>query len=304
MADRSVEPLATASDIKWIDLLPIHAQPYAALARVDRPTGIWLLWLPCAWSTAFFARDTASLWLLVLFGAGAVVARAAGCVINDLADRKYDAMVDRTRTRPLASGRLSVKQAVAFLIALLIVAAAVLLLLPATAIMMSLLAAPLVALYPFVKRFTHWPQVVLGAVYNWGVLVGCAATHTEVPSGCIVLYLAAIAWTVGYDTIYALQDRESDCQIGIKSTAVLFGNASVWCIAGFYVVAFVGFMATGILLHAGCLWFVSVFLAGGMLTWQAWTLDLSDMLSCRRRFNASRDVGLVLLGGALCQRFF
>lgn len=212
---------------EWLTRLPDRARPYAALARWDRPVGIWLLLLPC-WiglvqmriPTGLQAIDIA--WF-ILFAIGAIAMRGAGCTWNDISDRDVDAKVARTANRPLPSGQVELIQAYGFLAAQLAVGFLVWLFLPGDAKLVALLAIPLVAAYPFMKRITWWPQAWLGFTFNWGVLVG-AATASSVTGASVVLYLALVLWTIAYDTIYALQDKEDDSMVGVKSTARLFGD--------------------------------------------------------------------------------
>ncbi len=207
---------------------------YAVLARLDRPVGYWLLFWPCLWGLALapgfkHASDFQQLVWIVLFFAGAVVMRGAGCVVNDLIDRKIDAKVARTKDRPLASGAVSVRGACVFLALLLLMGAAILLQLSQTAILIGLCTLPLIAVYPLMKRVTWLPQLVLGIVFNAGALIGWAAVEDGLSFVPVLLYLAAVLWTVGYDTVYAFLDAEDDARIGMKSTALLWGPmAKTW----------------------------------------------------------------------------
>ncbi|MBI1254178.1 MAG: 4-hydroxybenzoate octaprenyltransferase [Hyphomonas sp.] len=214
----------------WLESLPAGWRPYAMLARLDRPVGIWLLFLPCVIGLAFqrlsgglFLADLA--WA-VLFLIGAAAMRGAGCTWNDITDRDFDARVARTALRPIPSGAVTLKQAYTFLLVQLGIGFGVWLLLPGDAKITALLALPLVAVYPFAKRVTWWPQAWLGLTFNWGVLVG-AATASVITGPVYILYFGLVLWTVAYDTIYALQDREDDALIGVRSTARLFGKRAV-----------------------------------------------------------------------------
>jgi 4-hydroxybenzoate polyprenyltransferase len=214
----------------WLESLPAGWRPYAMLARLDRPVGIWLLFLPCIIGLAFqrlsgglFLADLA--WA-ALFLIGAAAMRGAGCTWNDITDRDFDARVSRTALRPIPSGAVTLKQAYTFLLVQLGIGFGVWLLLPGDARITALLALPLVAVYPFAKRVTWWPQAWLGLTFNWGVLVG-AATASVITGPVYILYFGLVLWTVAYDTIYALQDREDDALIGVRSTARLFGKRAV-----------------------------------------------------------------------------
>ncbi len=220
----------------WIDLLPAGARPYARLARLDRPAGSWLLFWPCAWGVAL-GRGLAADWRLILwFAAGSIAMRAAGCVWNDIIDRDLDAQVARTRARPVASGAISVRRAMAFAVALSLIGLIVLLQLRLAAQVTAVASVVLVAAYPYMKRITWWPQAWLGLTFNWGALVGWVAITDPAPPMAL-LYAGGVAWTLGYDTIYALQDIEDDAMAGIKSSARALGSRARAGVALFYAVA-------------------------------------------------------------------
>lgn len=223
----------------WIARLPPRWRAYALLARLDRPIGIWLLLLPGWWAIALasggFFSMSANAWLsFALFGVGAVVMRAAGCVVNDLWDRDLDRRVARTQGRPLAAGTVSPQHALVFLAALLMMGLIILLQFNALTVALGLLSLPLIALYPLAKRLTHWPQMMLGLVFNFGALMGWSAITATLPLPAFILYAAGIFWTLGYDTIYAHQDREDDALVGIKSSALRLGAYAKPAIAMFY----------------------------------------------------------------------
>lgn len=283
--------------------------PYFRLMRLHQPVGIWLLFWPCAWGLALALPPLAAsgllvvnrlvwpsfLWFLLLFGAGAVAMRGAGCIVNDLWDREFDRAVERTRTRPLASGEISVRQAVALLAALLVLSLGVALLLPHVVFWLALLALPLVVLYPAMKRVTWWPQAFLGLTFNWGALMGWAAMRGAVDAPALFLYAAGFFWTLGYDTIYAMQDRADDAKIGVKSTARLLGMRVPEMIAACYVMV--------ILLLAGAL------LAVGAKGWLALSLALPGahlFRQWRQIQNGQCDYGAVFRSnaGAGCSIFF
>src|SRR5712675_1900196 len=226
----------------WVDTrAPRWSRPYLRLARLDRPIGSWLLLLPCWWSAALaasVARDISRLPLdLALFFVGAFVMRGAGCTWNDITDRDLDAKVERTRSRPIPAGQVSVSQALVFLVLQALIGLAVLLQFNRFAIMTGIASLVIVAVYPFMKRITWWPQIVLGLAFSWGALMGFAVTFGRIDLTALVLYAGSIAWVIGYDTIYAHQDAEDDALIGIKSTARLFGARTHRALVVFYGLA-------------------------------------------------------------------
>ena len=296
-----------ASDIprgNWIDrYAPGPARPYLRLARLDRPIGTWLLLLPGWWAIVLAATAESGGWpdgwALALFGIGAIVMRGAGCVINDITDRDYDARVARTRDRPIPSGAVSVTQALVFLAALLATGLIILLQFNAAAVAVGALSLALVFPYPLMKRITHWPQAFLGLTFNWGALLGWVAIRGSLDPPALALYAAGFFWTLGYDTIYAHQDKEDDALVGVKSTALLLGDRSRPWIAGFYGVAIVLLLLTGYL--AGLAWpfYPVLALAAGHLAWQSLKVRFDDPADCLARFKANRDFGLIVLAGVL-----
>jgi 4-hydroxybenzoate polyprenyltransferase len=234
----------------WIDWLPARAQAYARLARLDRPAGSWLLLWPCVAGLGLAGGIAHKPLLLLWFALGSIAMRSAGCVWNDIVDRDLDAQVERTRDRPVASGRISVKAALAFAVALSLVGLIVLLQLRVTAQIVALASIIPVAAYPFMKRITWWPQAWLGLTFNWGALVGWAAVAPMTAPAMWLLWAGGIAWTLGYDTIYALQDIEDDALAGIKSSARALGRRARTGVAGFYAIALI-------------LWGISLYLAAG-----------------------------------------
>ncbi len=272
--------------------------PYARLARLDRPIGWWLLLLPCWWSLALASR-TPDLWLFLLFWVGAVSMRGAGCTLNDILDRKIDAAVERTRVRPIPSGEVTVVQAGLFMVAQTAIGAAVLFSLNRTSILLSLAILLGVATYPLMKRVTFWPQFFLGLNFNWGALVGWAAVTDRVEWPALALYAGGIAWTLGYDTIYAHQDKRDDLGAGVKSTALRFGQASRVWVASFYAAA-VALFAFGLFLaHATPLGYAVLAATGLHFAWQvvAWRPD--DPADCLAKFKANRTAGLLVLAACL-----
>ena len=288
----------------WADrLLPHAARGYARLARLERPIGWWLLLLPGWWAIAL--GQTASgggipnLWYLALFFIGAVVMRGAGCTFNDIVDRDFDASVARTRSRPIPSGQVSVGQAKAFMIALSLTGFVVLMQFNWFAVGLGVLSLATVAIYPFMKRFTYWPQVFLGIAFNWGALLGWAAVRGQLELPAILMYLGGISWTLAYDTIYAHQDKEDDLAIGIKSTALKFGAATPKWLAMFFALTFVLLFASGFSAGAGVIFYTG--LAGAALhaAWQMTRLDVDDPDICLTLFRSNRNFGLIVFGGIL-----
>ncbi len=282
---------------------PAAILPFLRLARFDRPIGFFLLALPCFWSVALAARSIEEPypdpWLLFLFAVGAVAMRGAGCTYNDLVDREIDAQVARTRSRPLPSGQVSPRAAFIFMLALCLIGLLVLLSFNSTTIWLGLGVIPIVALYPFVKRFSHWPQAVLGLAFNWGALLGWPAVLGRVDWPAIVLYAGAIAWTIGYDTIYAHQDREDDDLIGLKSTAVRFGRATRPWLAALYGFAWLALTTAGLMANAGTAFLIGMLAAGAQLAWQVGTLDIDDAENCLTRFRSNREFAVIVLGAIL-----
>jgi 4-hydroxybenzoate polyprenyltransferase len=293
-------PVVADRQLTWIDRLPERLRPYAVLARWDRPIGTWLLLWPCWWAVAL-APGWPDLRLLALFAIGAVAMRGAGCVINDLADRDLDARVERTRHRPLASGRLSIRRAVAFLGVQLLVGLLVLLSFNSFTILLGFASMPLVIAYPFMKRITWWPQAFLGLTFNWGALVGWSAVTADLAAPALVLYVAGFLWTLGYDTIYAHQDKVDDALIGVKSSARWLGAATPRWLWIFYAGALVLIGVAGGLVDMGPGFYLLLIGAGAHLAWQVRTLDLDDPRSCLVRFRSNREFGwlvfLALLAG-------
>jgi 4-hydroxybenzoate polyprenyltransferase len=285
----------------WVDTLaPAATRPYLRLARADRPIGAWLLLMPCWWSAglaAVHAQALPNLWHLVLFLIGAFVMRGAGCTWNDILDRKLDAQVARTRSRPIPSGQVSVTGAAAFLALQAFTGLAVLLCFNGFTILLGVASLTLVAIYPLMKRITWWPQIVLGLAFSWGALMGWAAVFGRLDAAAILLYLGAIAWVIGYDTIYAHQDREDDALIGVKSTARLFGPRTRPLLALFYALAVVLIGVAFRLAGVGVWSWLGLAAFAAHLAWQVVRLDIDDPDGCLRLFKANRDAGLILFAG-------
>ena len=279
----------------WIALLPPRLRPFALLARLDRPIGIWLLFLPGLWGILLAGTGPIrSLGLILLFALGSVVMRAAGCVVNDLWDRDIDRKVARTAGRPLASGVLGTLEALVFLAVLLALGLGVLLLLNRLAQILGAASLVLVAVYPLAKRVTWWPQLMMGVTFGFGAPLGYAAASGRIDPAWAALYGAAILWDLGFDTIYAHQDREDDALAGVKSTARLFGRHTRPFLAACYAGALALLVLAGALAGLG-LWFYPLLVPPAvLLAWQVIALDIDDPARCLRLFKLNREVGLAV----------
>lgn len=286
----------------WVDrLAPPSWKPYLRLARFDRPIGAWLLLFPAWWSQTLaevsLGLPYPNLWYLALFLLGAFVMRGAGCTYNDIVDREYDARVARTAARPIPSGQVTVTQAWLFLAVLCTAGLLVLVQFNWFTIVLGASSLLLIAIYPFMKRITFWPQFVLGLTFKWGALVGWAAITGSLSLAAIILYAGSVLWTVGYDTIYAHQDTEDDALVGLKSTALRFGAATPRWLVLFYTGALVLWGAAGLLAGAHAAFAVALGLAAAQMAWQVVTLDTSNAGNCLARFKSNRLVGWLLFGG-------
>jgi 4-hydroxybenzoate polyprenyltransferase len=297
----------------WVDeRAPEGLKPWLKLGRFDRPIGIWLLLLP-GWQGIALAmaqyRATPGLyelWLFVGFGLGACLMRAAGCAFNDIVDRDIDAKVARTASRPIPSGRIRVKQALAFVVGCSLVSFLILLTLNLTAILLGVGSLALVAAYPFMKRITWWPQAWLGLTFNWGALMGFAAAAgalavpdiatRELLWGGICLYLGGVFWTVGYDTIYALQDIEDDAMVGVKSSARRLGRSAARGVGLFYGLAILLSVSAGAVAGLGPLFYAVIVAYAAHLAWQVRSLRLDDPALALKLFKSNREAGFILLG--------
>ena len=255
--------------------------------------------LPCWWGAALATPAWPDATMFVLFTIGAVVMRGAGCTVNDLADRKFDARVARTATRPIASGQISVLKAFVFLALQLLLGLSILLQFNAFTVALGVSSLLLIVLYPFMKRITYWPQLFLGFTFNWGALLGWAAVKGELSAPAFVLYGAGIFWTLGYDTIYAHQDKEDDVLIGVKSTALKFGAGTKPWLVGFYSITVILLAATGLLANLAWPFYSGLTLAALHLAWQIKSVDIANSKNCLRRFKSNRDFGLILLAGII-----
>ena len=301
-AEMSTPKIPDARQANWLDrFAPAWLAPYGRLARWDRPIGWWLLLWPCWWAAALAAvaagRALPDLWHLTLFLIGAIAMRGAGCTYNDLVDRDIDAMVERTRNRPIPSGAVTPLRAAIFLALQGLVGLVVLLQFNRFTILLGFASLLVIALYPFVKRISDWPQFVLGLAFSWGALVGWAAVFGGLAWPPVLLYGAAISWTIGYDTIYAHQDRQDDAIIGVRSTALLFGARTKPALTAFYTLAVTLMAIAFALANAGPPAFAGLLLAAGHLGWQVVSLKIDDPDNCLARFRANRTTGWILFAG-------
>jgi 4-hydroxybenzoate polyprenyltransferase len=311
MIARSQATPADAVPAGWVEHAPTWLQPWARLARLDRPIGTWLLFWPCVFGLLLGAAaderrflEWRDLYYAALFAIGALVMRGAGCTFNDIVDRDIDAQVARTRGRPLPSGAISVRQAIVFLIAQCLVGLAVLLQFNWFAVALGAASLLLVAAYPFMKRITWWPQAWLGLTFNWGALLGFAAQTGRLDLADGMLYTGLIFWTLGYDTIYAHQDKDDDELIGVKSTARLFGKDTRKWVLRFYAAAFTLILASGFTEHAGWPFGFAMLAAGAHLLWQVRTLDIASADNCLAIFRANRQTGALIALAFLLASWF
>ena len=295
-------PLPDAAQFNLVDTIaPVAWRPYLRLARIDRPIGWWLLLLPCWWSVSLAAINQQSGFppfsLLILFLIGAVAMRGAGCTYNDIIDRDLDAGVERTRHRPLPSGAVTPKQAALFLVAQALVGLAVLLQLNNFAIVLGFCSLLPVFIYPFMKRIMSWPQAVLGLAFAWGGLEGWAALTGSLAWPAILCYAAAVTWTIGYDTIYAVQDLEDDPVVGIRSTARLFAHQTARAVGLLYAATIALFIPALVLVDAGLAAWLGLGAFAAHLAWQVLRIDRNNPKAALRLFRSNRDAGLILFAG-------
>ena len=305
-SDKSPEgQVADAVKDNWVDRdAPAATRPYLRLSRADRPIGTWLLYIPCIWGILLAAHRTGDfrawdLWLILGCGAGAWLMRGAGCTWNDITDRKFDAQVARTRSRPIPSGQVTVRGALFWMAAQALIAFCILISFGTPAVLIGIASLGFVAIYPFAKRFTWWPQVFLGLAFNWGALLGWVAHSGRLDWPAVLLYLAGIAWTLFYDTIYAHQDTEDDALIGVKFTARLFGQSSPQWLRAFAVLA-TGLMAVAIYLALPDATATQRVVAqlgtagfAAHLLWQMRQLDIDNVPLLLHLFRANREAGLI-----------
>ncbi|WP_413992085.1 4-hydroxybenzoate octaprenyltransferase [Labrys okinawensis] len=290
------------SDIRrgdWVDRrLPTAWRPYTRLARLDRPVGIWLTLFPCWAALIQASHGFPDLRQLIVFSLGALLMRSAGATVNDIADRNFDGHVERTRFRPLASGQIDIPHAFVFLAVQLALAASLLLFLSPYTRLIAIGVLPLVFVYPLCKRFTHWPQAVLGAAFNWGMLMAWAEVVGHIPAGAVLMWTGAIAWQIGYDTVYAYVDVEDDSRLGLKSTAILFGQRGKTCIGLFYALAVGAWSLGGWLLGMSLPYAIGMLVIAVHLAWQTWRIDLARPEVNFRLFMANILTGVLLAGAA------
>lgn len=285
---------------------PRATRPYLRLARLDRPIGTWLLLWPCWWSIAL-ATDKGAWpdpWLLALFAIGALLMRGTGCTLNDIVDKDFDAAVARTRARPIASGQVSRLQATVFMAVLAGISLLILLQFNGFAIKVGMASLLVVAIYPFMKRVTYWPQIVLGLAFNWGALLGWAAVKGELSAAPLLLYAGGIFWTLGYDTIYAHQDKEDDLLVGIKSSALKLGEKTVPALFLFYGAAALLFAEAGRQAEIGIAYYLALVGLAVHFIWQIGALDIADSRNCLHIFKSNTHVGWILFAGAVAGQWY
>ena len=286
----------------WVDTrAPLWLQPYLRLARIDRPIGWWLLLLPCWWSTALAADVAGKSYpdplLLILFWLGSVAMRGAGSTYNDIVDRDLDRKVERTRNRPMASGAVSVKAGLLFCLVQCVIGLGVLFSLNGFSVLLGFCSVLPVLAYPFMKRITSWPQAVLGLAFSWGALMGWAAVFGRLDWPPVLLYGAAIVWTMGYDTVYAIQDIEDDALAGIGSTALMFGSRTPLAVGGFYTAAVCLLLAAFWTAGVGATAYFGLATFALHLGWQVSRIDISDGKLALSLFRSNRNAGLILFAG-------
>ena len=296
--------VADAARFNWVDsFAPDWLKPYARLARWDRPIGFWLLFWPCAWALAMAPGPWLNWWHLVLMFVGAVLMRGAGCTFNDIVDTDIDMKVARTRSRPIPSGATTRRKATVFMVAQALLGLVVLLQFNALTIGLGIASLVLVAIYPFMKRVTWWPQLFLGLAFSYGAIVGWTAETGALGLTPLLLYAGSICWVIAYDTIYALQDIEDDALIGVKSTARLFGDRARLITGLFYAAALLLWIAAGLTAGLGLGFVICMVVPGAILAWQIATLDISATANAYVRFHSNQWVGvaftLVILAGKL-----
>lgn len=306
--------VADAPSDNWVyRLLPRWLWPYAQLARWDRPIGWQLLMWPCFWSSALAANVAKAeqqfylplfVFHLFLFFVGSVAMRGAGCTWNDLVDHEIDDQVARTRSRPLPSGRVSRLQAKIFLGLQLLAGLVVVLQFNTFAFWLAVASLLVVVIYPFAKRFTDWPQFFLGLAFSWGALMGWAGLFGSLSPAAVVLYAGAVVWTIGYDTIYAHQDKEDDALVGVRSTARLFGARTKIWLWRLYGATFVAIAAAFLLAGVGPAAYIGLLAGGALLVWQILVLDIDDPAQCLALFKANNRVGALIFAGLLLALLF
>jgi len=283
----------------WVDRrLPSAWRPYAKLARLDRPVGIWLTLFPCWAALIQASHGFPDIRRLAIFSLGALLMRSAGSTVNDIADREFDGNVERTRFRPLASGQIGLSQAIVFLALELALAASLLFFLTPYTRLIAICVLPLVFIYPLCKHVTHWPQAVLGAAFNWGMLMAWAEVAGRIPAGAVLMWAGTLAWQIGYDTVYAYVDVQDDTRLGLKSTAILFGHRGKAWIGLFYALTVGAWSIGGWLLGMSIPYAIGMLVIAAHLAWQIWWLDLSRPEVNFRLFLSNVLTGVLLACGA------
>lgn len=283
--------------LKSLNRVHPRAWDFIQLMRLDKPIGIYLLLWPTLWALWIAAEGVPSGANLLIFVLGVVLMRSAGCVINDYADRKVDGHVKRTQARPLASGKIQPREALALFAGLLAVSFALVLCTNQSTVWLSFGGVLLAACYPFMKRYTYYPQVMLGAAFSWGMPMAFTAQTGELPAALWLLYLANLLWTVAYDTYYAMVDRDDDLKIGVKSTAILFGDADRLIIASLQGLALLCLLLAGARFHLGAYYYSGLLLAAGCFAWQLWSTRNRDMHACFAAFLHNHWAGLAIFLG-------
>jgi 4-hydroxybenzoate polyprenyltransferase len=304
VSPNSNSPVADAAPLNWVDRwAPASWRPYLRLGRFDRPIGAWLLLFPCWWSQTLAqvaSREPfPNFFYLFLFAVGALTMRASGCAYNDYVDRFIDSRVQRTSSRPIPSGQVTPEGALKFVVITALIGLVVLLQFNWFTVWLGIASLLIVAVYPFAKRVTSYPQIVLGLAFNWGALVGWAAEKGSLDWPAVALYVGCVFWTVGYDTIYAHQDKEDDALLGLGSTALRFGDSTVSFVGTFYGLAGLLWLTAGALAGAHLVYFLSVTLVFLQMSWQVATLDIRDPANCLWRFKSNRDVGIAVFVGLI-----
>ncbi|KAM3723867.1 4-hydroxybenzoate polyprenyltransferase [Dirofilaria immitis] len=293
---KSQRPLSGAV---LVQILPKSIQPYLRLMRVDKPTGFWLLYWPCTWSIALAAPPGSlpDLKMLALFATGSILMRSAGCIVNDIFDKDYDKMVERTQSRPLARGEITNGQAVALLAVLLSGSLSILLQFSWFSVAVGASSLFLVIVYPLAKRYTYWPQLVLGLTSNWGVFIAWCHLCPNTLLTIVPLYIATVFYTVTYDTIYSQQDKTDDLIAGIKSTALLFGDKTKYWLSGFAAFTLLGLGTTGIMTQQTWPFYSALAITGTHLAWQIGTVNINDPNDCWKKFKTNQWLGIILFIG-------
>lgn len=279
--------------------LPASWGPYARLCRLDRPVGTWLTLLPCIAALIQAAGGWPDLWRLLIFSFGALLMRGVGCCFNDIFDRDFDHQVERTRFRPLTSGQLSLRNALIFVFVQLVIGALLLLAINEFSRWLALLLVPFIVVYPLCKRFTHWPQAVLGIAFNWGMLMAWSDTQNVLPLAAVAMWLGAVTWQIAYDAIYGYIDMEDDLKLGLKSAAIRFGDQGKQWLSGFYAVTMLLWVWAGYAMGMSWAYFIVMAAIGLHLAWQITQFDPRRRESGLPLFRANMTVGVLLVVAAL-----